>query len=462
MKTQHQTTMRQRVPYGIYFFGQGLIYTLVSQYLIFYYTDYVLLPSLVISVIMFGGKLWDAVNDTLFGLIMDRVRFKSGNRFIPWLKAAAVAIPLTTIFAFSVDKVPGMVPRTALAILSYLLWDLAYTMSDAPIMALATTMTPVVKERGILMTFSGIGGAAAMALSSIVLPLLFDKFGFLTASASVSVIALFAMSLVTIFCKEKFHVHTAQDTNADGSRHQPTLRETWQYIRQNRYLLMFYGYRLVSGIISVSMLTHMAKYCLGDVKYVSLVALYSIPMIVLVYIASPFILKRLDKIVIYRACMIITTVMYILTYLIGYDNKQLVVAAMAVIAALAILPAIIMGAIPQDCIEYGTFKTGIRMEGITFALQSFVNKLIAAFAAANSGIIFHLIHYDAQLPVQPDATVSIIWASTLLLPMLGQLLGIGFLFAYKLKDKDVQLMSDANRGNITRAQAMEKMSRTYK
>ncbi len=28
-----RTTMGQRLSYGLYFFGQGLIYTLVSQYL---------------------------------------------------------------------------------------------------------------------------------------------------------------------------------------------------------------------------------------------------------------------------------------------------------------------------------------------------------------------------------------------------------------------------------------------
>ena len=135
---------------------------------------------------------------------------------------------------------------------------------------------------------------------------------------------------------------------------------------------------------------------------------------------------------------------------------------MAVVAALAILPGIVMGAIPQDCIEYGTFKSGIRKEGITFALQSFISKVIAAFASVNAMLILHFTDYDPLLAAQSETTTKAIWGGTLLLPMLGMILGLGFLFAYKLRDRDVQLMSDANKGKITREEALGKMSRAYK
>lgn len=53
---EYRASLKEKIPYGMYFFGQGMIYTLVSQYLMMYYTDYAYLPTLVISVIMFGGK----------------------------------------------------------------------------------------------------------------------------------------------------------------------------------------------------------------------------------------------------------------------------------------------------------------------------------------------------------------------------------------------------------------------
>ncbi len=452
---EYKTTLKEKVSYGMYYFGQGLVYTLVSQFLMMYYTDYALLPSLAITVIMFGGKIWDGINDTLFGIIMDKVKWKSGKKFLPWLKISVVSIPISTVLLFSIKDLDNVGLRIAAAVITYVIWDLCYTVSDAPILALPTAITPNVKERASFMTFSGMGGAFSMALSAIVIPIIFDRLGFFSAGVIVAIVSFAAMSLVIFFCKEKYYAKVDMPK-------EPGLKETFSYLKGNRYLLLFYGYRLVSGIVSVSMLSYMAKYCLGDVKAVSTIAVYSMPMIIAIYLASPFLLKKFDKIVIYRISIILTIIMYAVTYFIGFENKTVVLIAMAIIAALAIMPSIIVGAIPQDCIEYGTFKTGIRKEGITFALQSFISKVIAAFASANAALIFHFIGYDGSLETQPDNIVNIIWKCCMLIPMAGMILGLGFLFAYNLKDKDVQLMSDANEGRITKEEALQQLSRDYK
>lgn len=127
------------------------------------------------------------------------------------------------------------------------------------------------------------------------------------------------------------------------------------------------------------MLTYMAANCLGDVKYVSIVAICALPMIACVYAAAPFLLKRFDKIVLYRVCAVLNIGMNVVTFLAGFEKKGAIVFCMAVIAALAILPGILMGALPQDCIEYATFKTGIRKEGITFTRQEALDRMSKAY-----------------------------------------------------------------------------------
>ncbi len=132
---EYKTSLKEKIPYGMYYFGQGMIYTLVSQFLMMYYTDYALLPSLAVSVIMFGGKIWDGISDTLFGLLMDKMKWKSGKKFIPWIRTSMVAIPLSTILLFSIDDVENKTLRIVAAVITYIIWDLCYTVSDAPIMA---------------------------------------------------------------------------------------------------------------------------------------------------------------------------------------------------------------------------------------------------------------------------------------------------------------------------------------
>lgn len=214
---EYKTSLKEKIPYGMYYFGQGMIYTLVSQFLMMYYTDYALLPSLAVSVIMFGGKIWDGINDTLFGLLMDKMKWKSGKKFIPWIRISMVAIPLSTILLFSIDDVENKTLRIVAAVITYIIWDLCYTVSDAPIMALPTAITPNVKDRASFMTFSGMGGAASMAISAIIIPIIFDKAGFFVAGTVAAVVGFATMSLVTITCKERYHVNT-QETKEERLR----------------------------------------------------------------------------------------------------------------------------------------------------------------------------------------------------------------------------------------------------
>ena len=197
----HQATAREKISYSIYFLGQGLVYTIVSQCLMYYYTDSVLMAPAVVSIILAIGKVWDAVNDTLFGLIVDAVKFKSGHKFLPWLRLSTILIPLSTIALFCLNA--GMSPtiKIVLAVVTYLLWDTCYTLCDAPIFALPTAMTSSVKERSSFMTVGTVGGSLAAALATVFLVPYAENNGYLKAAIIVAVVSFLAMSLISLFGK---------------------------------------------------------------------------------------------------------------------------------------------------------------------------------------------------------------------------------------------------------------------
>lgn len=43
------------------------------------------------AVILLAPKLWDAVNDVIFGYIADRHTFKNGQKFLPWVRIGTAA-----------------------------------------------------------------------------------------------------------------------------------------------------------------------------------------------------------------------------------------------------------------------------------------------------------------------------------------------------------------------------------
>ena len=102
------TEPSERMSYYSYFAGQNMIYTLfnvcLTTYLLFLGID-----PIKSATVMLVVKVWDAVNDTLFGAIFDLVKFRSGKKYLPWIRISTILIPITTILTFVIpsDSSPG-------------------------------------------------------------------------------------------------------------------------------------------------------------------------------------------------------------------------------------------------------------------------------------------------------------------------------------------------------------------
>ena len=67
---ENSVTKREKISYGLYFMGQNVFYGLVG-YMTTYFTDIGITAALV-AIVALITKVWDAINDPIFGMIMDR------------------------------------------------------------------------------------------------------------------------------------------------------------------------------------------------------------------------------------------------------------------------------------------------------------------------------------------------------------------------------------------------------
>lgn len=541
----------EKASFASFFFGQGLIYAFAGgQYLLYFLTKHAQIDALIVSAILLVGKIWDAVNDTLFGYIIDKVRFKNGNKYKPWLWAACFLVPVFTIMMFCINPTMPIWMRITVFSVGYFLWDTAYTVCDAPAYALVTAMTPNVKERVNITTFASVGGVLATGLFSIAFVPFFNAFGGLSTALLIAPISMLAMMLLCIFSKERVRggktalgtlsytqqsaviaseqkivgaassiesfaegvdvavpdmadlmvevasidADTTQDKTtdtksvntdtktedeisgktvtasigADAKTEQesalpptPTFKETLRYLAKNKYMLIFYIYRILSGALFIQFTVFISDYYFGNANLVSIIMIMAIPLILVVYALSGKISKKFDKITVYKFAMIASMGLSVLLFAVGRFNMYIYAAGMAIYAALNILPGIYMTAIPGDCAEYGTYKTGTHNEGITFSLQTFTAKITSAISLSLSGLLLHWIGFNEASAIQAALTLDWMWALGTLLPVVAQVIGLPILFMYKLKDKDAQLMSDCNHNIITREECEEKLSRKY-
>ena len=136
----------ERISSYSYFAGQNMIYTLfnvcLTTYLLFLGIDPIKSATVMLIV-----KVWDAVNDTLFGVIFDSIKFKSGKKYIPWIRVSTILIPIATILTFIIPSNASEGVKLGWFAIAYILWDTAYTLCDVPIFGVLTSMSQSVDER---------------------------------------------------------------------------------------------------------------------------------------------------------------------------------------------------------------------------------------------------------------------------------------------------------------------------
>ena len=77
----YQTKPFERFSYQFYFVGQLISYGIMTSFLTLFMTESGI-PALVVSAVLIVAKVWDAVNDPLFGVVVDKSHLK-GGKYLP-------------------------------------------------------------------------------------------------------------------------------------------------------------------------------------------------------------------------------------------------------------------------------------------------------------------------------------------------------------------------------------------
>lgn len=459
-----QTTNKERKSYYIYFTGQNMIYTLVTTILttalLFQGIDVEKAAGITLLI-----KVWDAVNDAIFGCIFDKVRFKSGKKFMPWLKISLIAIPVSTVLLFSMPRDASEAFKLAWYAVTYILWDTAYTLCDVPIYGLVTAMTERLDERTALQSYKSIWGGAGSGLATILATILAGEgigFSYSTVSIIISVVALITMAFI---CKNGVERCGGE---ADESF---TVRKMFKYLFSNKNLLIYYGgVFFYSGANIAGQMTLIVAFYLFNNSMFSLVvmALSAVPSLIFSLLV-PKMVEKFDKMKIFMFCGVLNVALSVVMWLLGYGNVWLIVALYVIRAIPQSIMGVMLFMFTPDCAEYGKFKSGIEAKGITFSIQTFVTKLTGAISSALYLFLLGVIKWKDvsaaenfdQLKemgiTQTPETLDGLWFLFIMVPAIGVALGMICWIFYRLKDKDVQLMTDANNGRITREEAIEKL-----
>lgn len=91
----------ERFSYGCGDFGCNIIYTAMSAFLVFYYTDYAGVNALAVGTIMMVSRIFDGISDIIMGVVVDRTKSRFGKAR-SWILRMCIPFAISGVLLFSV------------------------------------------------------------------------------------------------------------------------------------------------------------------------------------------------------------------------------------------------------------------------------------------------------------------------------------------------------------------------
>lgn len=403
-------SMREKIAYGLGDTSCNIVVGLTTSLLTFFYTDYIGVSVQMIGLIILISRFFDGGSDIVMGLIVDRTRSKYGKAR-PWVLWASIPYAIGCVLLFTVPPASDMVKAIYIFITYNFIQTVCYTALNLPYSSLAALMTRNQYERGsinaIRMALSPFGRILATAVTLPLVKLLGnDQRAWIMAAAIYGAIALALLLFCFFNTKERVQLAAEQaDTKVP-------IGTSLKALLKNKYWalgLLLWAMLSVYMTLSGTSLSYYSKWILGNSLLTSpLYLAEQIPCIVLTFFI-PLALQKVSK----RNLALAGAIICIIGQLGLMFNDHSFAFAMVSAICRGIGQAPLMGVVFSfiaDSVEYGQYKTHLRLEGLIYSAASVGSKLGGGLMSAAFGWILGWAGYDGLQAVQTAATLRTISA----------------------------------------------------
>lgn len=428
---ESQISFKERLSFGLAGLGQNMVYNYTTAYIMVFYTDVVKLLPVAVGTLMLIARVFDAVNDPIMGTIIDKTHTKKG-KLIPYLKVIPVPMAVFTLLVFFVPDM-SYTMRLVYAYVSFILWDLMYTVSDVPYWGLSVAITSDPNERLKLISLARILCNVGLAISIVIPPLMISYFGggsfayFITAVA-MALSGSLLFSLVGYNAKER----TTLDKQESAPIRVLFKNKPLMLLQLSRFLQAFRMVIATAGL-------YFAKYNMNDEAAFSILGGLLIAAMILAMLVTPLLKKIFSKKQLYNYSLLLGFASHFLMFILGFENMMINYILLFVSGLSLGLNDVITYTLVGDCVDYCEYQTGLRTEGLSFSLHTFTTKLQSAFGLFWIGIILTQVGF-VENAVQSNQTLNGIFSLISLYPAVASLCAIIPMFWFKFSESDHEMM----------------------
>ncbi|MBR3150310.1 MAG: MFS transporter [Eubacterium sp.] len=463
----HGINFKDKVGYALGDAGGLLTFSLIGAFQNKFYTDVLGISPGKILVLILVARIWDAINDPLWGAFIQSRKPKPSGQFRPWI--LGFSVPLAIAAALMFLKIPGWNEGQYLvyAYITYIAYGMMYTAVNIPYGSLASVVTDDELERSSLSMWRSIGAGVGGLPGTIILPMIvYTVVGKYPNGTNIQVLdgtklfwcvlVLCVISVGVYFAhykmtkeriapqkKIKDKNHNALATLKDLSKNRAfimlciasMLLIAFQFYYQSTYMYLFTDYFGKSGLYAmVSICTYLPMAIFIPImnKLITKFGKKELCAVGMAFATVAVVLQYVLKGVIVPTNSAAPYIFLALTFMSGLGQTFLVLEVWALV---------------MDVIDYHEVRTGKREEGMTYALFSFTRKLGQTLAGVGLNALLAAISYDGTITqnggkLSADVIENLYKISTLVPAIMLALMAVVLFFGYDLSKKKLAVIHD--------------------
>ena len=438
---------KDKIGYAMGDFASVLVFGLVQSVLQKYYTDVLGISVVSIMVMFIVARIWDAINDPLWGRIIDGARVWPDGRYRHWLKVFAVPVALSAILMFV--KIPGLTEKGYLiyAYVTYILFGMLYTCINIPYGSLAQVITSDEKERTSLSVFRSIGSTFGAMPAMLLISLCYVKLAdgrsvmsyrkVLTGVIVIAVLSVLGFLLTYSWSKERVETRPSPKAKGETARVVRILLRSRPFMAVCVASMLF----LAAQMFGQSYYTYLFNYYFNapGLSMMPTVCQY-LPVAVIMFFAARM-GNRFGRRDVCAYGMLLAGAFNLILFVMGTRNVWLYLLVCLMSGIGGAFMFLLVWALANDAIDYNEVTYGIHDEATSYAAYSFMRKLGQTVAAVLVNMALLRIGYtDNVLNAAniTDSTLSRMYADSVLIPAVLYLLVFVLLrFVYPLGKKQI-------------------------
>lgn len=415
----HGIKFKDKFGYAMGDMGGILTFGLVSSFLNMFYTDVLGISPANITILMIIARVWDAVNDPMWGSFIDSRKPTKFGRFRPYILWASFPLAAGAFLMFY--KVPGLSDNQYLiyAYITYIFYGMMYTGVNIPYGSLASVITDDGIERSSLSMWRSVGAGLGGLPAQILLPLVvystvqgsnakvLDPAKLSASIAVLSALTVLVFGLHFKLTKERVQLSPTQKQNDYN------FIKTVKVLAKNKPFIVLC---LVSMLLICFQMYTQTIYNYLFKSYYNTPGLYSV-VTVCTYLPMaiflPFMGKLIRKYGKKEICSfgiafsaVVNIIMFALRATSVASNPHAFLALVFLSGAGQTFLVLEIWALVMDVIDYQELLSARREEGTSYSFYSFARKLGQTVAGAGASAVLGFIGYEGTHAVQSEAVLS--------------------------------------------------------